>query len=275
VKSPVLTIARHEFILNRRNRWITSFAGLFAALTFLVAYFGMVTSGYAGFQDFTRTAASIVNLAGFVIPLFALLLGVFSFVSNREYIDLIVTQPVSRHQVLLGKYLGLLLTIVGASLIGFGIPGIIISLTIGVEGALAYGLVIALAMMNGAVFLGIAVLIALVTQRQQIALGAAVGIWLFFELFYGLLVIGSTLYFSHAVLKSMLLVGLMGNPIDLSRVLSLLAIGGPHFFGPAGTTLVKAAGSGFLAGMWGWLALIAWIVIPGLISLRIFSRQNL
>ena len=27
-----------------------------------IAYFGMVTSGYAGFQDFTRTAASLVNV---------------------------------------------------------------------------------------------------------------------------------------------------------------------------------------------------------------------
>ena len=69
VKSRVLMIARQEFTLNRRNRWVHSFAGLFALL---IAYFGMVTSGYAGFQEFTRTAASITSLSGFVVPLFGL-----------------------------------------------------------------------------------------------------------------------------------------------------------------------------------------------------------
>ena len=102
-------IARQEFILNKRNRWVHSFVGLFVLLTLIISYFGMVTSGYSGFQDFTRMAASIISLGCFVIPLFALVLGIFSFLSNREYIELLLAQPVSRYQVLLGKYIGLFL----------------------------------------------------------------------------------------------------------------------------------------------------------------------
>ena len=119
MSSAVWMICRQEFTLNRRNRWVVSFAVLFAVLTLLVAWFGMVTSGYAGFQDFTRTTASIVNLAALLIPLFALLLGVFSFITNQHYLEILVTQPVSRSRVLLGKYLGLVLTVLGASLLGF------------------------------------------------------------------------------------------------------------------------------------------------------------
>ncbi len=129
--APMLMIGWQEFTLNCRNRWVISFAALFAVLTLLVAYFGMVTSGYSGFQDFTRTAASIVNLGGFLIPLFALLLGVFSFLSNPEYLELMVTQPVSRSRLLLGKYCGLVLTVLVASVMGFGLPGVIIALDIG------------------------------------------------------------------------------------------------------------------------------------------------
>ena len=83
MRSAVMLIGWQEFVLNRRNRWVISFALLFAVLTLLIAYFGMVTSGYSGFQDFTRTAASLVNLSGFLVPLFALLLGVFSFLTTR------------------------------------------------------------------------------------------------------------------------------------------------------------------------------------------------
>lgn len=271
----VRLIAMQEFTLNRRNKWVFSFAALFAVLTFLIAYFGMVTSGYAGFQDFMRTSASIVNLAGFILPLFALLLGVFSFVSNREYTDLMVTQPVRRSQVLLGKYLGLVLTLGAATITGFGIAGVIISVRIGTEGALAYGLVVGLTLLLGAVFLGLALLISLLSNRQQVALGVAVGVWLFYEVIYGLFILGSTLYFSHTTLKTLLLAGLAGNPIDLARVLALMTIGGPHLFGPAGATLLKLTGSLWHAAVWGAAALLLWILLPLLASLRIFARQNL
>ena len=96
MSSAILEIARQEFVLHRRNRWVITFAILFAALSLAVAYFGMITSGYSGFQDFVRTSASLINLGGFLLPLFALLLGVFSFLTHREYLEVLATQPVTR-----------------------------------------------------------------------------------------------------------------------------------------------------------------------------------
>lgn len=275
MKHPVWWIAWQEFTLNRRNRWVVSFAALYAVLTILVSIFGMVTSGYAGFQDFVRTAVSVVNLSGFVVPLFALLLGVFSFLAQREYLELMVTQPVSRGQIVLGKYLGLLLTVLGATILGLGIPGVVISLSVGMQGALEYGLVSLLALGLSVIFTGLAVLIAISCDRQQIAMGVSVGIWIFFEVIYGLIMLGTTLYFSRATLKVLLIAGLVGNPIDLTRVLSLLAVGGPEFFGPAGVTLVKLTGSPTLAGLFGVAAMLIWVVVPVLLAMRIFRRQSL
>lgn len=272
---PVWQIARQEFTLNRRNRWVISFAALFAALTLLVSTLGMVTSGYAGFQDFVRTAASIVNLGGFAVPLFALLLGVFSFLSHPEHLELMVTQPLTRSRVLLGKYLGLLLTVLATTLLGFALPGAIIALAVGLRGALQYAAVVAIGLLVAAVFTGLAMLIAVVAHRQQIALGVSVAVWVFFELIYGLLMLGTTLQFSGTTLQVLLLGGLLGNPVDLGRVLSLLIVGGPELFGPAGATLVKLTGSAWAAFPIGLAALVLWIVAPPLISIRRFSRQNL
>ncbi len=268
-------ICRQEFTLNRRNRWVVSFAVLFTVLTLLIAWFGMITSGYAGFQDFIRTSASIINLGGFLIPLFALLLGVFSFLTNAEYLDMLITQPVPRSQVLLGRYFGLVITVLGASVLGFGLPGIIIALVIGVEGALSYLLVICYSILLAIAFTGISVLITLLSGRRQIALGIALAIWIFYELLYGVLMLGTTLYLSPAVLKVVLSIGLLGNPIDIARVLSLLQVGGPHLFGPAGATLIKMTGSSFLASMVGLAGLLIWVVVPVLISIRIFKKQDL
>jgi len=275
VRHPVILIALHEFTINRRNKWVISFAGLFTFLTFFVAYFGMVTSGYAGFQDFTRTSASIINLAGFILPLFALLLGVFSFISDKEYLELLVTQPLSRFQVLLGKYLGLLLTLVGASIVGFGVPGVIISLSIGIEGAILYTAVVFSSIILGIIFLGISLLITFVSDRRQIELGVSIGVWLYFELVYGLVMMGTTLYFSHTTLKSILLFGLFGNPVDLARVLSLLVVGGPYFFGAAGATLIKMTGSTMFAVLLGSSGLLIWMVLPLAVSNWLFAKRNL
>lgn len=272
---PLLWIAAQELTLNRRNRWVVSFAALYVLLTLTVSIFGMVTSGYAGFQDFVRTAVSVVNLSGFLVPLFALLLGVFSFLAHREHLELLVTQPISRAQVIVGKYLGLLATVLGATILGLGLPGIVISFAVGLEGALEYALVSLLALLLSVVFTGVAVLIAVVCNRQQIALGVSVGVWIFFEVVYSLLMLGTTLYFSRATLRVLLLAGLLGNPVDLSRVLSLLVVGGPEFFGPAGATLIKMTGSPAMAILIGLAALALWVVVPLLISIRVFSRQNL
>jgi len=275
VTNPILLIAMHEFTLNRRNKWVVSFAGLFTLMTFLVSFFGMITSGYAGFQDFTRTSASIINLSGFILPLFALMLGVFSFITNSEYLELLTTQPLTRKQLLLGKFTGLSFTIIGSTLVGFGIPGIIMSLVIGVQGAISFALVVLNSLLLGIVFLGIALLITLLTNRQQIALGIAIAVWLFFELFYGMVMMGMTLYFSHTTLKTLLLFGLLGSPVDITRVLSLLAVGGPHFFGAAGATLIKLTGSTIYATLFGSIGLLIWLLIPLFISIRLFSKQNL
>ena len=272
---PVLLIAIQEFKLNRRNKWVTSFAGIFAILTFFISYFGMVTSGYTGFQDFARTSTSLINLSGFLIPLFSLLLGVFSFISNKEYLELMVAQPISRHQVIIGKYLGLLLTLLGATIIGFTIPGILVSLSVGVEGALNYALVILFSSFLGVVFVGCSILISQISNRQQIALGIAIGVWIFFEVVYGLIILGSTLYLTPSILKTTLIFGLIGNPIDIFRVLSLLVVGGAEFFGPAGATLLKLSGSELIATLAGMVGLLLWMIIPLVISLKIFSRQNI
>ena len=87
--------------------------------------------------------------------------------------------------------------------------------------------------------------------------------------------LAATLYLSPGILKTFLIVGLLGNPIDIARVLSLLQVGGPHLFGPAGATLVKMTGSATMATFAGLTGLSAWIVGPLAASLMLFKRQDL
>ena len=128
---------------------------------------------------------------------------------------------------------------------------------------------------RGSMVISLALLVTVLARRRQIALGIGLGVWIFYELIYGVIMLASTLYLPAKVLKTTLLVGLLGNPVDLARVLSLLQVGGPHLFGPAGATLVKLTGSVAVATGVGLVGLLLWVVVPFLVAAWIFKRQNL
>jgi hypothetical protein len=52
-------------------------------------------------------------------------------------------------------------------------------------------------------------------------------------------------------------------------------VGGPHLFGPAGATLVKLTGSVGVATGVGLIGLLLWVVVPLLVAVQLFKRQNL
>ena len=70
--APIFTIAGQETRISMRNRWTLLFAGVFGLLALAISYFGLVTEGYAGFQGFARTTASLLSLVLYLVPLVAL-----------------------------------------------------------------------------------------------------------------------------------------------------------------------------------------------------------
>ena len=271
----ILLIAAQDLKLNLRNKWILGVSILFAILTLSIAYSGMVTAGYIGFQDFRRTGASIVSLVLYLIPILALMMGTHTFVSSRKYLDLILTQPISRWKVIFGKYLGAFGSLVVSTSAGFSLAGIIIAMQIGAEGSLRFMLLVLFALLLGAVFLSLAFLLSIIVHRRQAAVGLSILLWFFFVIFYDLAVFGSTVYLSHKTLKFSLLVGLLLNPVDMIRVSSLLIVGGDSIFGPAGVVAVKLLGSmGTLLGI-SLILIIGWITAPLLLAARLFQKQDI
>ena len=271
----IIVIASQELRLNFRNKWILAISVLFGILTLTVAYSGMVTAGYVGFQDFRRTGASIVNLVLYLVPIIALMMGVYSFTSYRGYLDLLVTQPISRWKIIIGKFAGSLASLILATSAGFSIAGIIISIQVGSEGSWRFLLVVLLSMLLGAVFLSLAYLLVLILKRRNSAIGLSLVLWFIFVIFYDLMVMASTVYLSHGTLKSTLLLGLLFNPVDLIRVTTLIIVGGESMFGAAGVIAVKTFGSmGALIAL-SFAVVIIWLLAPLMISLKIFGRQEI
>ena len=120
----ITVIAGQELRVTLRSKWVQIFAVVFVVLTLAISYFGMMTSIVVGFEGFTRTTASLLNLVLYLIPMFALAAGTLSFSIDKGAAEMLFSQPVLRSEVLLGKVLGLFSSLATAVVFGFGVSGL-------------------------------------------------------------------------------------------------------------------------------------------------------
>src|SRR5579871_2389573 len=156
----IVTIAGQESRINIRNRWTLLFAGIFGALALAISYFGLVTEGYAGFQGFERTTASLLSLVLYLVPMVALTMATLSLTGDRGATELLFSQPVARAEILFGKILGLFGSMLTALLFGFGVTGIVIAVEVGTDGLFRFLAFAGIALLLASAFLSIGALLA-------------------------------------------------------------------------------------------------------------------
>jgi Cu-processing system permease protein len=269
------TIASHELKVYVRHRWVVTFAVVFAALDLAIAYFGMVTAGQVGFQGFTRTSASLLNLILYLLPIVCLTLGALSFTGEKGAAELLFSQPVTRREILLGKVLGLFGAVAAATCFGFGLAGLVIASQAGWRGATRYAALVGLALLLAMVFLGLGAMAGILARSRARAFGLVLLLWFFFVLFYDLVAIGFTFLLRERTANLFVFLSLFGNPVDMVRVAGLMALDGTSVFGAAGAALLKFLGGAVRGGLALLAALFVWIIAPLLIADRALRRQDI
>ncbi|WP_120996099.1 ABC transporter permease [Stutzerimonas urumqiensis] len=257
----IWNIARKEFSDGLRNRWILAISLLFAVLAAGIAWLGAAASGQVGFTSVPATIASLASLATFLMPLIALLLAYDAIVGEEEggTLMLLLTYPLGRGQILLGKFVGHGLILALATLIGFGAAALAIAVLVDdVERGLlfwAFGRFMLSSTLLGWVFLGLAYVISSKAGEKSTAAGLALGVWFLFVLVFdlsllGLLVLGEG-RFSPDLLPWLLLL----NPADVYRLINLSGFEG------SGTAMgVLSLGSDLpVPGGALWLCLLGWV----------------
>jgi Cu-processing system permease protein len=271
----ILTIARRELMESVRSRWVVVSGALFGVLALSLSFFGMRSVGAYGIGGFSRTAIGLLNLALYLVPLLALLLGINSMAAEREEgsLEVLLAQPIGRRSVVLGKFCGLAAALAAALLGGFGAAGVVI----GVAGADAnigsYLMLLARSIGLGLAFVSLGLWLASAASTRLRALTWGLLLWFTTVLLYDLLVVGMTALFGGTALKAGLGLLLVANPVDLVRVGTLIQLGDARSFGLTAQALI-----GFLRGFYGALllagALLAWIVVPLLGAAHTFTRRD-
>jgi len=188
----IYSIAKKEFLDNWRNKWIIAVAAIFLLLTLVVSYFGTSSSGGSGWKDIEDTIAIMMGIVTFLLPIIGLMLGYASIVGERERgsLSLMLSYPVLRHEVIIGKFVGLSTVLSLATAIGFSISGVIIGLNVeGVHWA-EYGIFIVASFLLGFVYIALAIMFSSILTKRSTALGASVFLWFLFAIIWGIVLIG-------------------------------------------------------------------------------------
>lgn len=273
----IWTIARKELADSLRNRWMVAISMVFATLALGIAWFGAAASGSVGYASTPATIASLASLGIFLIPLIALLLAYDAIVGEEEggTLLLLMTYPLSRGQLLFGKFLGHGLTLALATVIGFGVAGIAIALlvedvAVGVLAAAMLRFILSTVLLGWG-FIALAYLVSVRVSEKPLAAGLALAIWFFFVLIFDLVLLGVLVASEGKLNPDLLPWLLLLNPTDIYRLLNIVA-----FEGGAQLTGVLSLGSDLPMGPGGlWVALAVWFVIPLVGAWALFRNRRI
>jgi len=267
---PLRLFAREELALALRSRWTQVFAAVFGTLALAVSGAGYVISGGHGVQDFSRTAASLVQLVLLLVPLTALLIGVLSLAPDRGAAELMFSQPVARHTILLGKLFGLFQALAAAQAVGFGAAGAVVYGQSGSEGLSGFLLLFAGSLVTTAVFLGLAALLSAgaVGRGRTRALALALVAWFVSVVLVDLAALGAASLLPSGTASRVLILASLVNPVGAVRTGALLGIEGTGAFGAASLALLRFTHGPAGAAACLSLSLLFWLVAPTALAVR-------
>lgn len=271
----ILILARKEIQEGMRNRWVLATTLLLAALALTLSFLGSAPTGNVGVNRLDVVIVSLSSLTIFLVPLIALLLSHDAIVGETERgtMLLLLSYPIGRGEVILGKFLGHLAILAFSTLFGYGAAALALALTgtaIGIGSWLSFVSMVGSSVLLGAVFVAIGYLTSTLASERSTAGGIAIGIWLFFVLIYDMALLGALVAAQGRVLPTGLIDALLlANPTDAYRLLNLGSGSASALSGMGGIAGHTGLSAPILVA-----ALVLWTVVPLGCANFIFSRRE-
>ncbi|MEX1211932.1 MAG: ABC transporter permease subunit [Balneolaceae bacterium] len=257
------TIVQNEWRSLLRGKWMFSYALIFLTLTDLMLRFG-----HSG----PEVLLSLSNVMLLFVPLVGMIYGTLYIYQSREFIELLLTQPVDRRSIYWGLFLGISTPLMAAFAVGGGLPllwhGLLWSEPQAAFMVLGLGAILTL------VFAAIGFYTGLWFYDDRIkGFGITMVVWLFLAILYdGLILLLIAMLGNFPVDRLILGITLL-NPVDLARILVLLEFDISALMGYTGAIFREFFGSktGVLVsfGM-----LMVWVVLPVRLGLRQFEWRD-
>jgi Cu-processing system permease protein len=213
-----------------------------------------------------------MNVVLAVVPLVSLVFGTMYLYGSRNFIQLLLAQPVGRGSLFAGLYLGLAVPLALGFLLAVGLP--FLSEGRG-DGALAAPLLMLLGVgvLLTLVFTALALLVSLLVDDRAKGLGLAILLWLAATALYDALIVLAAATLWDAPLELPLIGLTVLNPVDLGRVLLMLRLDTPALMGYTGAVFEHFFGS-LIGATLSAGALVLWWMGPLAAAHRRFRRKD-
>ncbi len=251
-------IFKYVFFDAIRGKLVIGYTTLFMILGFCMFYLG---------QDVSKSMISLLNMMLLLVPLISIIIGAIHYYNSREFIEMLLAQPVKRSTIFWGEYLGVSVSLSAGFLVGLGIP--IVAYGIDVTGVY----ILLTGMLLTFCFVAIAFLVSVLNNDKAKGIGASILTWFYFSVLYdGLLLFVLFLLNEYPLEKLVLILGTL-NPIDIARIIVLLKMDISALMGVTGALFQQVFGnnSGMAVAVF---ILFLWTLFPVLMALRIFKRKD-
>lgn len=219
-------------------------------------------------EDSSKAMLSLMNIILIVLPLVSLVFTTIHYYNSYEFIELMLSQPLSRKRILLSEFAGISLSLLSAFLIGVGIP-------VALYAASDIGMAI---LFTGSsltlVFTSIAFFASVSARDKAKGIGFVLLLWFYFTLIYDGIVLLILFSFSDYPLEKFTLVISALNPVDLGRIFIMLKMDISALMGYTGALYKDFFGSG--TGLLFTISImLLWIVIPLWLAIKKFKKKDL
>ena len=243
-----------------RSKWVLLYFGCFLAITEGLLFF---TAGEA------KTVVGLMNVVFLLIPMASIMFGSLHLHHSRDFIELMLSQPVRRSTIYYALYLGVTLPFAASFILGVSIPALIHGILLAPAVLTLIGTGTALTF----VFFAIAFHISVVVHEKAAGMGLAFILWLFFAVIYDGILLAITVSFQEYPMETPTIALVMLNPIDLARVIVMLTFDYAALMGYTGAVFQKFFGTALGTSL-SATSLFLWIGAPFLLGLRTFRRKD-
>jgi Cu-processing system permease protein len=219
-------------------------------------------------ENSSKAMLSLLNIVLIVVPLISLIFSTIHWYNSYEFIELMLTQPLSRKKVLLSEFAGISGSLISAFLIGVGVPMLIYNFNGTGMSLLLIGSLLTL------IFTSIAFLASVKSKDKARGIGVALMLWFYFALIFDGLILLVLFTFSEYPLEKITLLLSSLNPVDLARIFMMLHMDVSALMGYTGAMYKDFFGSS--AGLLYTLGIMTlWVVVPLALALRSFKKKDL
>jgi len=269
----VIGFARREFRDAISSRWFILYTVAFTVLAVAVSFMSLAGSGSHGFAGFSRTTAGLLNLIMLVVPLMALIAGVGTIAGERERGTLLylLAQPISRTELLIGKYIGLAFALCCSMCIGFGLSAGVLAWRVGGVGLSAFAMLVLFTCGLALAMLSVGMLLSVMSRRSSVATGLGLFAWLILVFLSDLGLMAGTVLFKLRV-QEVFAIGVL-NPLQAFKMAVIVNMNASlDVLGPVGMYASRTFGSGLP-----WLLALVlgvWAIVPMVIAVLVFRKRG-